>query len=362
MKILLIGFKLSIGNQLMIETLAEAMQRQGHEVVGIGDSGYQSPSFFTFHSVTDGHSYGSVALQTVNVPLWLRVVRLVKRESADLCYFISSHSLNGPLMGLLRRELDRPLLVSHIHDPIPHSSSPVAIWISLSQWLQVRFSDRVAVYGERLKDLCASHNRYPREQIVVIPHGAYRPIRHAQPDPTPPLWFALLGRIRAYKGIDVFLEAARIVLQSRPDARFFVGGDGDLRSYTTQIQQLGDCVVIQNGTLSNEDIDRITQQSWAVVLPYRDGTQSGVIPVAYYNACPVIVSDVGSLPELVTPETGGVTPPNDAGRLAEAMLGWMELERRSEAGRAAFRFYRQHLVWDDILAEFLQNVFESAHA
>jgi glycosyltransferase involved in cell wall biosynthesis len=109
--------------------------------------------------------------------------------------------------------------------------------------------------------------------------------------------------------------------------------------------------------VSNEEIDQIAQRSWAVVLPYRDGTQSGVIPVAYYSACPVIVSDVGSLPELVTSETGMVVPPNDAARLAEAMLSWMDSERRREAGQAAFRFYKKHLIWDNIVVEFLQHLF-----
>jgi glycosyltransferase involved in cell wall biosynthesis len=84
-----------------------------------------------------------------------------------------------------------------------------------------------------------------------------------------------------------------------------------------------------------------------------------VIPVAYYNACPVIVSDVGSLPELVTPDTGVIILPNDAGRLADAMLNWMDADTRLAAGQAAFAFYQEHLVWDDIVPEFLKDLLGS---
>jgi glycosyltransferase involved in cell wall biosynthesis len=219
MRILLIGFKLSIGNQLMMETLAGALQRQGHEVVGFGDRTFRPACSFPFHAVTDGRSYRAMVLQTLNVPLWFRIARLVKRECPNVCYFISSHSLNVPILALLRQSTDRPLLVSHIHDPTPHSGSPVALWIKMSQRLQLRFSDRVAVYGERLKTLCATHNQYPLERIVVIAHGAYRPVCDTQPKPVAPQFFSLLGRIAAYKGISIFLEAAQVVLQSRPDAR-----------------------------------------------------------------------------------------------------------------------------------------------
>lgn len=358
MKILLIGLKLSIGNQLMMETLAGALQRQGHIVAGLGDRRYPAVHTSAFHPMTDGRSYQRMVLETLNVPLWYQIAQRIRRERPDVCYLISSHSLNAPLLGLLRREWERPLLVSHVHDPAPHGGTPVALWIVLSQWLQVRLSDRVAVYGERLKADCARHNRYPPERIVVIPHGAYRPVRAAPPDPAAPRWFSLVGRIERYKGIDVFVEAARFVLRSRPDARFLIGGGGDLAPYRRQLERLGGSLVVENRLLSDGEIDRIAQRSWATVLPYRDGTQSGVIPVAYYNACPAIVSDVGSLPELVTPETGTVVPPGDAASLATAMLEWMDGSKRQQAGQAAFAFYREHLIWDQILQEHLPRLFE----
>ena len=48
----------------------------------------------------------------------------------------------------------------------------------------------------------------------------------------------------------------------------------------------------------------------ALVLPYRTATQSGVTQIAYNFFTPMIVTDVGGLPEIVPDDrVGYVTPP-----------------------------------------------------
>src|SRR5262249_40711886 len=58
-----------------------------------------------------------------------------------------------------------------------------------------------------------------------------------------------------------------------------------------------------------------------VVLPYVDATQSGVIPLAYTAAKPVVATEVGSLPEMVEDGlTGYLVPPRDEAALAEKVV------------------------------------------
>ncbi|MFM8409025.1 MAG: glycosyltransferase, partial [Alphaproteobacteria bacterium] len=57
-----------------------------------------------------------------------------------------------------------------------------------------------------------------------------------------------------------------------------------------------------------------------VVLPYRDGTQSGVVPLAWAHGRPVVTTAVGGLPEAVDDgATGLLVPPGDARALADAL-------------------------------------------
>jgi glycosyltransferase involved in cell wall biosynthesis len=55
-------------------------------------------------------------------------------------------------------------------------------------------------------------------------------------------------------------------------------------------------------------------------LPYRAGTQSGVVPLAYAHDRPVVASAVGGLAEAVDAgETGLLVAPGDAADLARAL-------------------------------------------
>ncbi|HVY73984.1 MAG TPA: glycosyltransferase family 4 protein, partial [Puia sp.] len=63
----------------------------------------------------------------------------------------------------------------------------------------------------------------------------------------------------------------------------------------------------------------------AVIQPYRHATQSGVTPLAYHFERPMIVTNVGSLPDhVIHDQTGLVTNPDPAD-LARAILRFYEL-------------------------------------
>ena len=63
----------------------------------------------------------------------------------------------------------------------------------------------------------------------------------------------------------------------------------------------------------------------AVVQPYRNATQSGVTPLAYHFEKPMIVTNVGALPDYVqNGKTGLVAEPN-ASSLAEAIESYFAL-------------------------------------
>jgi len=72
-----------------------------------------------------------------------------------------------------------------------------------------------------------------------------------------------------------------------------------------------------------------------VVLPYIEASQSGVIPVAYTFAKPVIATTVGGLPEMVDDgQTGYLVPPRDERALANAVVRLLQdqtLRRRMGA-------------------------------
>jgi glycosyltransferase involved in cell wall biosynthesis len=93
-----------------------------------------------------------------------------------------------------------------------------------------------------------------------------------------------------------------------------------------------------------------------VVLPYIDASQSGIIPLAYSFKKPVVVTDVGSIPESVDDGvTGFIVPPKDPAALAEAILKLLEDEKlRRTMGENGYRKLKSELSIDIAAKEILK--------
>jgi glycosyltransferase involved in cell wall biosynthesis len=202
-----------------------------------------------------------------------------------------------------------------------------------------------------LKDQLVGTYQVASSRVLVVHHGVSRPPRESPPwhDEEKQL-VSLVGRIDQYKGVEEFLRVARY-FDREQDAHltFLLGGEGDLAPYRKALEDLRNLEII-NRRLTNDELDRLLERSLVCLLPYRDGSQSGNIPVAYYNACPVIVTSVGALPEIVkSGETGFVVPPGDSQamiRHIETLLG--DAPKRKEMGFSSFSYYLEFMQYSKI--------------
>ena len=76
-----------------------------------------------------------------------------------------------------------------------------------------------------------------------------------------------------------------------------------------------------NEFVSVEKRAELFARAAVVVLPYVEASQSGVVPVAYSFAKPVVATAVGGLPEAIDDgKTGYLVPPRDEHALADAVV------------------------------------------
>jgi glycosyltransferase involved in cell wall biosynthesis len=137
------------------------------------------------------------------------------------------------------------------------------------------------------------------------------------------------GFIREYKGLDILLDAMADERIRASGIKLLVAGEfyEDEKPYLAQIERTGirDALLLRTDFIPDSEVRYYLCAADAVVQPYRNATQSGVTPLAYYFEKPMIVSDAGGLPDLVPHKEAGLVTAPEPGPLADAILQFFEL-------------------------------------
>jgi len=164
----------------------------------------------------------------------------------------------------------------------------------------------------------------------------------------------LLGPIdlEKFKGI----EAAK--LDSDEDQVVYIGRDSPekgidiLKSIEKQIK--GKVIYCTN--VEWKKAMSILKSSKVLVLPSRIESIPNVIKEAFYLKIPVVATNVGGIPEIVTHEkTGLLVPPNDPQSLADSINHLLENnEYAKKLADAAYEFLINNLTWDILLPKYIK--------
>jgi len=164
------------------------------------------------------------------------------------------------------------------------------------------------------------------------------------------------GFVREYKGLMYLLEAMPEISKNIP-LRLLIAGEfwSDKNVYQQLIKNLAidSNVTIIDKYIPNEEIPFYFYASDIVVLPYTSVTGSGLVQMAYGFNKPVIVTNIGSLSEIViNKKTGFLVPPKSSSEIADAVLEFYrsnENELIENIKRENYRF-----SWD-VLVEKIEN-------
>jgi glycosyltransferase involved in cell wall biosynthesis len=177
-------------------------------------------------------------------------------------------------------------------------------------------------------DLSAWHHREPPAR------GANAPLR-----------MLFVGRFVEKKGLNVLLRAMARLREMGETVRLSLFGSGPMQTLLEEMGRelgLGEAMDWR-GVVSREEIAREMQLHDLLVMPSvvshegdRDGVPNVVLE-AMASGTPVVGSDAGSLPEVLTERTGWVFPAGDDGAMAEVIDRFRslpgEVRSRSNAAR-----------------------------
>jgi glycosyltransferase involved in cell wall biosynthesis len=264
---------------------------------------------------------------------WPRAAALARRFGARLLVVQWWHPFFAPACAAVSRALNKQgaQVLYLCHNVLPHERKP---FDSAFIRLGLGAADGYLVQSET--DMQALEVLYPGRPRTLTPHPAYtffarggvdREAARARLGVVSPV-VLFFGLVRAYKGLDVLLRAVARA-RSRVPITLVVAGEfyQDRAPYETLIAELGiaDAVRLHDRYVPNEEVETYFSAADLVVLPYVSATQSGIAQIALSFERPVLVTQVGGLPEAVRPgETGIVVPPNDPEAMANALVEFFQ--------------------------------------
>lgn len=134
------------------------------------------------------------------------------------------------------------------------------------------------------------------------------------------------GFIRKYKGLDLLLEAMKLIAEKEnmtnalatntvKNIKLLVAGEfyEDRKHYDDLIKKLDidKQLILCTDFIQDSEVKYYLCAADFVIQPYRNATQSGVTPLAYHFEKPMLVTNVGGLPDLVpNKKVGLIAEPN----------------------------------------------------
>ncbi|AMJ66574.1 glycosyltransferase [Hymenobacter sp. PAMC 26628] len=364
MRVVIIGpaYPLRGGLATYNERLARAFRAAGDEVRIVTFS-LQYPNFLFPGQTQFSTEPGppdldiEVSLNSVNPLSWWAVGRRLRRERPDLVVFRFWLPFMGPSLGTvarLARGNRRTRVVAITDNVIPHEKRPGDG--PLTRYFLSACDGFVTMSRAVLADL--QRLGFGRKPALYRPHPLYDNFGAPKPKaaalaalglPADVGYLLFFGFIRAYKGLDILLEAwADPRLEALP-VKLIIAGEfyEDAVPYEALVNkyQLESRMVRATDFIPNEQVANYFCAADMVVQPYKHATQSGVSQVAYHFGRPMLVTDVGGLAELIPDGVVGYVVPPTPGALADALVDFYA-NKREEAFAAGVRQEARKFSWD----------------
>jgi glycosyltransferase involved in cell wall biosynthesis len=284
-------------------------------------------------------------LLTFNIFQHIRVIREMNRINSDIINILDIH----PWFILYWPFLKATKKIVTIHDPQLHSgeAGKIVTWIIkfITRFL-LRNADEIVVLGKKQEKIL--RNMGYKQKIIISKIGyldffTKKYHKHFVYEPKTVLFF---GRIKEYKGLKYLLDAM-LSLRSSNQFKLIIAGEGDISPYKKQLEQLGNRVELHIGYVSDDKVYEYFSRSSFTVIPYIDATQTAVAQVVYSFKKPIIVTNVGSLPEIIiNGKTGFMVEPRNSKQLADCIKIMLNNPLKTKKmGMDGYEFLKTEFDW-----------------
>lgn len=318
MKIVIVGtaYPFRGGLATFNERLARQFQAEGHEVV-METFTLQYPSF-----LFPGKSQYSESAQpddlkiersfsSVNPISWFKSANKIAEFNPDIVIFAYWMSFMAPCFGTIARRVKAKCnakCYALVHNMLPHEQTLLDKFFP--SYFVRTIDGFIALSKAVAKDISVIDKQ--GKPILFSPHPIYdhygpkcdKNVAAKKLNLDPSVNYLLFfGFIRSYKGVDLLLQALADERLSESNCKVIVAGEfyEDEKYYYDLEKKLGlkGRVIWYPSFIPDGEVAPYFNVADMVILPYKSATQSGVAQIAYHFEKPMVVTNVGGLPEIV---------------------------------------------------------------
>ena len=320
------------------ERLCKAFLEGGHDCI-IWSFTLQYPSFLFPGSsqFTDGPAPVGLtiipAINSINPLNWISVGNKIKKIRPDIVVVRYWLPFMGPCLGTILRIIkkNKHTRIECLADNvIPHEHRPGD---KLFTRYFVNPVDRFTVMSRQVQQDLKTFTSKP---VQLLPHPLYDNFGAMETMPGARAFLrnqfnlavndddkllVFFGLVRQYKGLSLLIDA--LAKTKDKTIKVLVAGEfyDNEKLYREQLNKLAlqSRVILYNHFIEADDVKHFICAADCIVQPYLSATQSGVTPVAYHFEKPMIVTNVGGLPEMVPHEKAGLVTEPDALSIAKTI-------------------------------------------
>ena len=278
-------------------------------------------------------------VNSINPLNWIKVGREIRKKNPDIVIFTYWMSFFAPCFAKIARVIKRnrkTKCIGLIHNMIPHEKS---LLDKLFPPYFVKAMDGFVALSKSVLDDVKSLDNQNKPKCFV-PHPLYdhfgeildrnEALKHLNLYPNY-RYFLFFGLVRAYKGLDLLIDAFADERLRKYPVKLIVAGEfyDDPKPYLEQVEKhdLKDLVIIKNQYISDDDVKYYFNAADMVVQPYKSATQSGVTQIAYHFKKPMLVTNVGGLGEIIPNGKVGYVVDPEPNAIADALVDFCENNR-----------------------------------
>lgn len=276
-------------------------------------------------------------LNSINPFNWIRIGNIVRKRKYDVVVFAYWMSFFAPCYGTVARRMKKTKRIALVHNMIPHEPSVID---KLFTPFFVKSMDGFVSMSESVLGDIEKFDR-KRKPKLFSPHPIYdhyglkedrRTALHNLNLDEKYRYILFFGLVRAYKGLDLLVEAFADERLRRHNVKLIVAGEfyDDKKPYLDRISELAltDDVIICDEFVPDSEVKNYFNAADMVVQPYKTATQSGVTQIAYHFDKPMLVTKVGALEEIVPDGVVGYAVEPEPKAIADALDDFFENDRR----------------------------------